>query len=103
MGLFNGCTSLESVNLSSFDTSLVTDMAIMFKNCKKLNSLDLSGFTFMQDYIWVGCSDMFDMTGSECKNKPINIYVTEEGKNYLERNCYINPSYAQLVVKETEP
>jgi len=103
-GLFNGCISLEAVDLSSFDTSNVESMSIMFKDCKKLASLDLSGFTFLEIYgvMSVGCSDMFDLTGSECENKPINIYVTAEGKQYLERETKINPSYAKLVVKDNK-
>ena len=103
MGLFNGCTSLESVDLSNFDTSMVESMNLMFNNCKKLTSLDLSGFTFLEIYgvMYVGCSDMFNMIGAECENKPISIYVTAEGKSFLEREyVYVDPSNAQLVVKE---
>ena len=34
--MFNGCNILESLDLSIFDTSLVTNMAFMFKYCFKL-------------------------------------------------------------------
>lgn len=43
-GMFNGCSSLTSVDLSGFDTSKVTDTIGMFINCSFLTSLDLSGF-----------------------------------------------------------
>ena len=43
-GMFNGCSSLTSLDLSGFDTSKVTDMIGMFINCSFLTSLDLSGF-----------------------------------------------------------
>ena len=42
--LFNGCTSLQSVNLSGINTSNVTMMGGLFYNCKSLKSVDVSGF-----------------------------------------------------------
>ena len=42
--MFRGCSNLTSLDLSSFDTSAVTDMSYMFHDCKKLTSLDLSSF-----------------------------------------------------------
>ena len=43
-GLFQGCSSLETVNLSGFDTSQVTSMQLMFYGCISLKSLDLNNF-----------------------------------------------------------
>ena len=42
--MFSGCNLLESLNLSSFDTSKVITMEKMFYNCSNLISLDLSNF-----------------------------------------------------------
>ena len=42
--MFFGCTSLTSLNLNSFNTSNVTDMAGIFDDCSSLTSLDLSSF-----------------------------------------------------------
>ena len=42
--MFNGCSSLESIDLSSFNTSNVTDMRWMFDECSSLKSIDLSSF-----------------------------------------------------------
>ena len=42
--MFYECTSLESLDLSNFDTSSVTNMAFMFYRCSSLKSLDLSKF-----------------------------------------------------------
>ena len=42
--MFSGCTSLTSLDLSSFNTEKVTDMYGMFYDCSKLTSLDLSSF-----------------------------------------------------------
>ena len=60
--MFENCSSLISLDLSSFDTSNVTDMDNMFSNCSGLTSLDLSSFDtskvtdmcFMFNY----CSDL---------------------------------------------
>lgn len=43
-GMFDECTSLETLDWGSFDTSNVTTMALMFRNCGQLASIDLSGF-----------------------------------------------------------
>ena len=43
-GMFEGCGSLTSLDLSSFDTSKVTDMEEMFSGCESLTALDLSSF-----------------------------------------------------------
>ena len=42
--LFQNLTALEEIDLSSFDTSNVTNMSGMFSNCSSLESLDLSSF-----------------------------------------------------------
>ena len=42
--MFQGCSSLTSLDLSNFDTSNVTNMQRMFFRCKKLTTLDLSSF-----------------------------------------------------------
>lgn len=43
--MFNSCYDLTSVDLSSFNTSSVTDMNAMFSNCPSIISLDLSSFS----------------------------------------------------------
>ncbi|MBP5159652.1 MAG: BspA family leucine-rich repeat surface protein, partial [Lachnospiraceae bacterium] len=42
--MFSGCTSLETLDVSGFNTSKVTDMRYMFNLCDKLTSIDVSGF-----------------------------------------------------------
>jgi surface protein len=42
--MFYGCSSLESLDISGFDTSLVTNMNSMFFECNSLEILDLSSF-----------------------------------------------------------
>ena len=42
--MFSNCYNLTSLDLSSFNTSKVTNMKYMFNNCNRLTSLDLSNF-----------------------------------------------------------
>jgi len=42
--LVSGCARLQTIDLSSFNTENVTQMAEMFRDCKALVSLDLSNF-----------------------------------------------------------
>ena len=42
--MFDGCSSLKSIDLSSFNTTNVKDMSSMFWKCSSLKSIDLSSF-----------------------------------------------------------
>ena len=60
--MFDGCSSLQSLDLSSFDTSKVIFMMKMFNSCSSLQSLDLSNFdTIKLPYIYeifYGCINL---------------------------------------------
>ena len=43
-GMFNGCSGLTSINVSGLNTANVTTMERMFYGCSSLTSLDVSGF-----------------------------------------------------------
>lgn len=66
--MFQGCTNLESIDLSSFDTENMKSMTGMFFSCTKLETLDLSSFATPK---MVSMVDAF----SNCKNLK-KIYVT---------------------------
>ena len=58
--MFEGCSALESLNLTNFNTENVTDMSWMFYGCSALKSLDLTNFntakvTYMNN-MFEGCS-----------------------------------------------
>ena len=44
-GMFYGCSSLTSIDLSGFNTRNVTDMTVLFTDCSSLTSLDLGSLT----------------------------------------------------------
>ena len=59
--MFTGCTQLNSLDVSHFDTSKVLSMQSMFDDCEKLINLDVSNFDTSNV---ADMSSMFD----DCKN-----------------------------------
>ena len=61
-GMFAQCSSLTSLDLSSFNTSKVTDMRGLFDGCKNLTSLNVSSFNTSNvkymDAMFRGCSSL---------------------------------------------
>ena len=60
--LFHKCSSLESIDLSSFNTNKVTNMTHMFSECCSLKSIDTSSFNTNNvtnmGYMFYGCSSL---------------------------------------------
>ena len=60
--MFDHCESLESLDLSNFDTSKVKDMSGMFCCCYLLQTLDLSNFDTSNvknmSYMFYGCTNL---------------------------------------------
>ncbi len=58
--MFSGCRSLTSLNLSSFNTARVTNMQSMFSDCSSLVTLDLTSFNTSSvkrmDELFFNCS-----------------------------------------------
>ena len=67
--MFNGCSGLTSLDLSSFDTANVKYMMNMFIGCKGLTSLDLSSFNTanveVMSYMFNGCSGLTTINVSD--------------------------------------
>lgn len=61
-GMFDGCSSLASLDLSGLDTSSAKNMSCMFRGCTSLTSLDLSGLDTSSvntmDGMFRGCSSL---------------------------------------------
>ncbi|MCR5455687.1 MAG: DUF285 domain-containing protein [Bacteroidales bacterium] len=61
-GMFSGCSSLTSLDLSSFNTGNVTNTNNMFSDCNSLTNLDLSNFNTgnvtNMGYMFYGCSSL---------------------------------------------
>lgn len=63
--MFNGCSSLTSLDLSHFNTANVKSMSAMFSGCSSLTSLDLSSFntTNVTSMNWMfdGCQSLITL------------------------------------------
>ena len=72
--MFYNCSSLESLDLSNFDTSNVTSMTSMFRECSSLLSLDLSSFdtsnVSSMSEMFYGCSSLssLDLSNFDTSN-----------------------------------
>jgi surface protein len=83
--MFQGCKSLVSINLSSFNSSNIHDMGFMFYECQSLKSLDLSS---------LNTSNVYNMTGmfSKCsslESLDLSSFNTMKvrGMNYMFYYC----------------
>ena len=72
-----GCSSLKSIDLSSFNTNNVNNMRCMFSECSSLKSIDLSSFntTNVEDMgcMFYGCSSL----------KKENVKISSYGKRII--------------------
>ena len=73
--LFNDCTSLKSVNLKGINTKKVYAMEYMFTNCKALDKVDLSSFRTPEllsiSFLFSGCSSLNDIDVSYLDNSKV--------------------------------
>ena len=85
--MFNGCSSLTSLDLSNFNTSNVTDMGWMFKDCSSLTSINLDINKFDTQNVtdmglmFEGCSSLIAINVSHFNTEK----VTNMGQMF--RNC----------------
>ena len=101
--IFYECNSLESIDLSCFDTSSVTDMNKLFYNCNSIINLDLSTFntksTINMNEIFYGCTslEVLDISSFNMKNLKENSNMFEGLNNLLYLNIYdVKNSYLNI-------
>ena len=70
VAMFNGCTNLASLNISSFTTDRITNMTDLFNGCKVMKTLRLDNFN-MNNVSNENKKDMFKETASI---SPISVY-----------------------------
>ena len=73
--MFNGCTSLVSVNTEDWDVSFVEDMGYMFNNCTSLTELDLSNWVLSYGVdvgnMFAGCTSLHTIRLNNCNNHTV--------------------------------
>ena len=83
--MFCGCSNITEINLSNFNTSLITSMKSMFKDCSSITSLDLSNFdtsqvSLMQE-MFSGCSSLTSLNLSNFDTSQVSLMQE------MFRNC----------------
>ena len=82
--MFHDCLSLKELDLSSFNTNLVTNMSCMFSFCSSLKKLDLSSFNTYQ------VTDMSDMFKYCTSLKELNLSTFNTNKVTNMSNMFYN-------------
>ena len=82
--MFSGCSSLESLDFSSFNTSRVINMSYMFYGCSSLKELNVSNFNTKNvtnmSYMFCGCSSLKELNVSDFNTNN----VTDMGDMFYE-------------------
>ena len=103
ISMFKSCTSLTSINLTNFDTSQVTNINHMFDGCNSLTSLDLSFFNTSKvtfmNDMFLGCESLTSLNLSN--------FITEKTTRMsnMFKGCsnleYINlKDFTEIVLNE---
>ncbi len=89
--MFRNCQNLRSLSVSKFNTSKVTNMTMMFMDCGLLSSIDLSNFD---------TSNVTNMGGMFARRNVKNLNISNfdfsnvENISYMfEENPYLNTSF----------
>ena len=94
--MFFGCRVLTSLDLSSFDSSKVTDMSGMFKSCRELTYLDLSSFNTSEV---TGMEELFCFC-SKLRTLDISTFnLSKVKKNEMWRMFYGCDSLKTVIMK----
>lgn len=73
--MFSECISLTELDLSLFDTSLVTNMSNMFYGCSSLKTINLKNFntekTILMDAMFYSCESLIELDLSSFNTKTV--------------------------------
>lgn len=102
--MFDNCTKLKEVDLTSFSTSTVINMNNMFSGCISLETLDLHNFvttnlTNTSDMFY-GCTKLKNINMSNFTFNNITSYDRMFGENYSESGNYRIPTDCYILVKD---
>ena len=86
--MFAGCSSLKDINLSTFNTDKVTNMAFLFYDCSALKNPDMTGFSTANvtdmRRMFYGCSAITELDLDNFKtDKVTTVYKMFEGCSAL--------------------
>ena len=95
--MFSGCSSLEILNLKSFDTSEITNMNGMFSGCSNLETLGVSSFDISKsedvDDMFCSCDKLNDINKKSFGNTSIKCGDCDTTNLFLieySNECVVN-------------
>ena len=106
--MFRGCSSLESIDLSSFNTTNLQNIGNMFSRCSSLKSIDLSSFNTINandmSFMFRGCSslksvDLSSFNTNNVKNMECMFY---ECSSLKKENVKISKSESKIIKQLNE-
>ena len=97
--MFGACSSLTELDLSGFDTSKVTDMDAMFYYCASLTGLDLSGFAVSEDTF---TDDMFADASVTAEEAGLTVGETSSDSDSDSDSDADSSAYVVSVITGTE-
>ena len=96
--MFYNCSSLTSLNLSTWDTQNVTDMSLMFYNCEALTFIYANDWTGNPEInsassVFTGCTSLpgfysYNVGGNKCKSTIIGGYFIDLSMKEIETGPY---------------
>lgn len=93
--MFSGCSSLQELDLSDFNTTSVRSMDSMFKNCSELATLKLSAdFVYAGNY---GINNIFEGCGNSDNICSVYYLLDPKTRNLFERFILFSRENVELV------
>ena len=102
-GMFSQCSFLISLNINNFNTSLVTSMSSMFSGCSSLISLNLNNFdTSLVNYtnnMFYNCNSNLIYCINETKAHKITSLLSKFKKD-CNNSCFVNLNHKLIKEKK---
>ena len=104
--MFKDCNNLTSLDLSNFNTSNVTNMDSMFRECKNLTSLDLSSFNTSNvtnmQYMFEDCHNIISLNLSNFDTSNVTNMTQMINECYVLTELNISNWYLNSEVDVTD-
>lgn len=93
--MFNGCSSLQSLDTSNWNLSNLTNCDSMFYDCTNLVSIDLSDkLENCRSYIYTfyGCTNLESIVGNHTETDNVRLFIGYDGGSYeIYMEFFSNP------------
>ena len=102
IGMFYSCEDIIEIDMTNFDTSLVTDMSYMFFNCVSLETLDISNFNTINvetmEYMFSFCSNLISINLQSFITSKVTTFSAMFAECTSLKSIIINNFQTELVI-----